>query len=362
MHPDRPAIVGDPEQWAELACGPESPKSADDYLLTDRPVTGLRIISFRNATLVTLHWYHVASDAMGIKAVVNSWVLMLQGRESEIPELHGFDTDPLKELGKHATERFVIKDLQMSGLSTVSYMLRNGYSIMKGARENRTVFIPRRFWEKLHRDALQELREAGAAQPFLSENDVLVAWWSRLKVGHLPADKPITIMISMSARRALEGDLLPPDRQYVSNCLSYANVLGTKRSLDTSLGRLAGDVRRAVNEQGTRQQIEAYHAAMLANAWPLGPMPVLFGRGDMHQIGYSNWTKANLYMADFSAAAATKREAPLYASFISQSQTGISYPEGSLITGRDSNGDYWLEGYRYAGLWENIENALKTTA
>ncbi|KAH8889208.1 hypothetical protein GQ53DRAFT_842924 [Thozetella sp. PMI_491] len=354
-----PAIVGDPEQWAELACGPGSPKSLDDYLQTDRPVLGLRIVSFNDATIVTLHWFHVAADALGLKAILDNWVLMLKGRDKEIPSLHGFHEDPLRELGKYPTEAYKLESSQLSALSTGSYVLRNGYSILMGQRENRSVCIPRAFLDTIRLDALRELREAGVKHPFLTDNDVLTAWWSRLAVCHLPQDKPITIMMAMSARRTLESDLLPPDKLYVSNCLSFMNLLKRKGDLDGFLGCLAGDIRRAIDEQRTRPQIEAYQALVRENAWPLGPLPVFFGKANMHHIGYSNWTKSDVYRTDFSAAAVAPRDTPIYPSFISQIQAGLSYPEGFIITGKDSKGNYWLEGYRLAGLWGRIEKELE---
>ncbi|KAF3764794.1 hypothetical protein M406DRAFT_260763 [Cryphonectria parasitica EP155] len=358
MPTDRPATVGNPEEWAELACGADSPKSLEDYTLTDRPVLGLRIVSFTDSTLVTIHWLHVASDAMGLRAIVDSWVLILQGREDEVPSLHGFDEDPLRELGMHPEETYEVASSALGSLATGSYVLRNGYRLLVGKKENRTVCIPPRFWQKMREDCLQELRDAGDPSAFLTENDVLTAWWSRLAVCHLPADKPVTIMQAMSARKALAGDLLPPDRLYVGNCLSFKNLLRTKKDMDASLGRLAGDIRKAVNTQGTRAQVEAYQAMVRANAWPLGPLPVFFGASNMHHVGYSNWFKSGVYMADFSSAAVKTLDGPLTPCFVSQIQTGLPYPEGFIITGKDAKGNYWLEGYRPAGLWEKVEKEL----
>lgn len=356
---DRPAVVGNPEEWAELCCGADGPKSLQDYVGSDRPVTGLHIVSFKDATVVTLHWLHAAADAMALKAILDSWVLILGGREAEVPLLHGFDEDPLRELGCHPTEPYTLAGSELSTLGTASYVLRNGYGIFLGQKENKTVCIPAAFLAKLREKSLQELRDAGHSDPFLTDNDIITAWWSRLAFSHLPPDKPVTIMQAMSARRALERDLLPPDKLYVSNCLSFTSVLKTKEQVDQSLGLLAGDIRRGINKHGTREQIEAYQSMVRANAWPLGPMPVLFGKPNMHNIGFSNWTKVKTYMTDFSPAAAIKQEAPLFPSFVSQIQTGIPYPDGFLITGQDSLGNYWLEGYRPGGLWAHIEKLLK---
>ncbi|KAJ0108384.1 hypothetical protein J7T55_005361 [Diaporthe amygdali] len=356
---DRPAIVGNPEDWAELCCGADGPKSLQDYVGSDRPVTGLHIISLKDATIVTLHWLHAAADAMALKAILDNWVLILQGREAEVPLLHGFDEDPLRELGCHPTEPYELAGSELSTLGTASYVLRNGYNILMSQKQNRTVCIPASFMNKLRQNAIRELREAGHKDPFLTDNDLITSWWSRLAFSHLPPDKPVTIMQAMSARRALEKDLLPPDRLYVSNCLSFTSVLKTKKEVDQSLGLLAGDIRRGINKHGTREQIEAFQSMVRANAWPLGPMPIFFGKPNMHHIGFSNWTKVKTYLTDFSAASVTKRDTPLYPCFVSQIQTGIPYPDGFLITGQDSHGNYWLEGYRPAGLWTHIEGMIK---
>jgi hypothetical protein len=356
---DRPSLVGNPEDWTELCCGADSPKSSSDYVCSDRPVTGLRVVSFNNATIINVHWLHIAADAMAFKAILDNWVLVLQGREAEISLLHGFDKDPLRELGLNPTEPFDLAGSELSKWGTASYALRNGYSIAVAKKEARTVCIPVSFLEKLRENALQELRDEGRKDPFLTDNDVITAWFSRLAFSHLPAEKPVTIMQAMSIRRALERDLLPPGRSYVSNCLSYTSVLKTKKEVDQSLGLLAEDIRRGINKHGTREQIEAFWSMGRKNAWPLGPMPIFFGKSNMHHIGFSNWKKVNANLTDLSAVCVTKRDTALYPTFVSQVQGGIAYPDGFIITGQDAQGNYWLEGYRPGGLWAHVEKLLK---
>lgn len=326
---------------------------------SERPITGLRVVSFKDATIVNFHWLHIAADAMALKAIPDNWMLVLRGRESEIPSQYGFDTDPLAELGMHPVEKFDLAGRELSKLGTASYALRNGYSIVIGKKENRTLCIPALFMEKLWKRAREELAARGRKDQFLTDNDIITAWFSRLAFSHLPPDKPVTIMQAMSMRRALERDLLPPGRPFVSNCHSFTSVLRTKKEVDRSLGGLAGDIRQGVNKHGTREQIEAYNSIVRANEWPLGPMPVLFGQANMHHIGYSNWKKTEVNLVDLSTACVTKRDTPLYPSFVSQVQGGIAYPDGFIITGKDVYGNYWLEGYRPSGLWAHIEKSLE---
>ncbi|PVH92026.1 hypothetical protein DM02DRAFT_701819 [Periconia macrospinosa] len=354
-----PEIVGNAEDWSELCCGADSPRTISDYVGLERPVTGLRVVSFKDTTIINIHWLHIVADAMALKAILDNWVLVLEGRETDIPPVQGFDEDPLRELGLHPSEAFDLAGRELSKWGTASYALRNGHSIALGSKETRTLCIPASFMAKLRETAMQDLREEGKQDLFLTDNDLIVAWFSRLAFSHLPPEKPVTIMQAMSMRRALENDLLPVGKPYISNCLTFTSVLKTKKETESSLGLLAKELRQGINKHGTREQIEAYWSMGRRNAWPLGPIPILFGKANMHHIGYSNWTKAKVNMTDFSAACETKKEAPLYPSFVSQIQSGIAYPDGFVVTGQDSQGNYWLEGYRPAGLWAHVEKQLK---
>ncbi|CAI6249692.1 unnamed protein product [Periconia digitata] len=356
---DRPALMGNPEDWTELCCGADAPKTISDYVGSDRPLTGLRVVSLKDATIVNLHWLHAAADGMALKAILDNWQLCLQGREAEVPLLHGFEEDPLRELGLHPKEKFDLEGSELSKWGTASYALRNGYNIAIGAKETRTVCIPGSFLKKLRETALEDLRKAGETDTFVTDNDLITAWFSRLAFSHLPSSKPCTIMQAMSIRRALEKDLLPAGRPYVSNCLSYTSVLKTKKEVDQSLGLLAKDIRRGINKHGSREQIEAYWSMGRKNEWPLGPMPIFFGQSNMHHIGYSNWEKVRANFTDLSAACTTGKEGPLYPSFVTQIQGGIAYPDGFIVTGVDPAGNTWLEGYRPGGLWAHVEKLLK---
>lgn len=354
----RPAIVCDPDDCLDLACGPDCPTTIDDYLYSDRSILGLHIVSLKDATLVTLHWLHIACDAMGMKWLVGCWVLAMQGKE--IPPQQGFDTNPLTELGKHPTEKHKLADQVMSTGSLLSYGLRNGYNLLAGKKENRMVCIPAAFLEKQRVKALQQMSDAGVENPSVTENDVLMAWWSEVAVSHLPpnSERPVTVQIAMSLRRTLEKDLLEPDVPFVSNCFGFTNVLlSAKDFKEKPLGDIAGQIRTAINEQRTREQVEAYQAMVRA---AMAPLPVFIGNGSTHQISFSNWTQADLFAADFSAAAVKPRDTPLYASYIAHCQVPFQFPEGFIIVGKDFKGNTWLCGYRVQGQWEHVEKELQS--
>ncbi|KAH7182420.1 uncharacterized protein B0J16DRAFT_400636 [Fusarium flagelliforme] len=352
-----PSIVGDPEETVSLACGLDCPTSIDDYLYTDRPSLGLHVVSFKDATLVTLHWLHLACDALGMKGLVDGWVCAMKGLP--IPEQQGYDYDPLRELGRHPKEEHRLAHERMGTVSLMKYAAWNGYSLALGKKETRMVCIPGWFLKRLHTTALKELVAAGVKDPYLTENDVLVAWWTRIALSHLPqdSDRPVTIQIGMSLRRSLSKDLLDPDKPFVSNCFGFTNLLlpeSTIKQNPTSTTAL--QLRTALNEQRTREQVEAYQAMVLDS---IAPLPVFFGNGNTYQISYTNWTKAGLFQADFSAAAVKERSEPLYASYIGHCQVPFKFPEGFVVVGKDVRENTWLCAYRVAGLWEKVEKELE---
>ncbi|KAM5343374.1 hypothetical protein ACJ41O_011911 [Fusarium nematophilum] len=354
----RPAVVGDPDETIALACGPGCPTSIDDYLYSDRPLLGLHVVSLKDATLVTLHWLHIACDALGMKALIGCWVLTMQGKE--VPPQQGFDYDPLAELGMNPKENHALADQRMKAGALLTYALKNGYSLTMGKKECRMVCIPGYYLNKLRANAIQDLKAAGVEQPFLTDNDVLVAWWTRMALSHLPQDSncPVTVQLAMSMRKSLEKDLLLPEKPFVSNCFAFTNLLlPAKDFKQKPVSHVAAQMRAALNEQSTRAQIEAYQAMVRDS---IAPLPVFMGTGATYQVSYSNWTKADLYQADFSAAAVTPRDTPLLPSYIAHCQVPFQFPEGFIVVGKDSKDNTWLCGYRVQGLWDVVEKELES--
>lgn len=193
-----PALVCDPSGLADVFRGPDSPKNMDDYLYTDRPQLNVHVVSFQDKTVVSIYWPHSIFDAMGMKVMLDAWTLMLQGKEDDIRSPHGFDRDVLSEFGKHATEPHKLEDRLMTTPNLVMYGLRNILDLTLRGKENRMAWIPGTFLEKLRATALAELKAEGQEKPWLSEGDVLSAWWLRLSISHFPRDSERNVSSSTS--------------------------------------------------------------------------------------------------------------------------------------------------------------------
>jgi hypothetical protein len=368
----RPAVVGDPDELADLAWeSGYKPGGISDYLTSDRPVLGLRVNSFTDKTVAVLSWQHVAFDALGMQYVVENWSRMLWGKGSEIPTPCGLESDPFDALAhgtRPATEEHVLKDRRVGLGGMLKWGLGYGVDMLVRAKENRMVCVPESYWRSQLEKALAELRaeaeEKGedVSKVFLTENDILTAWTLRCVVSPQEMDPKRTVAasIAMSLRKAFIGDLIPAESEhpYVGNAFGWANVLVTAGDITTKpLSWLARQVRRAINDQGTRAQHEAYYNMVRTSGTGL-PI-VIFGDGGMAQVGFSNWSKAGLFNLDFSPARKVPVEGkPCRPSYVQENHGPIKPVDGFFVFGKDDKGNYWTSAYKVKGQWAKFQEQL----
>jgi len=164
----------------------------------------------------------------------------------------------------------------------------------------------------------------------------------------------------MSLRKAFEGDLIPAsERQpYVGNAFGWANVLVRAGDITSKpLSWLARKVRRAINEQGTRAQHEAYYAMVRESG--MGLPIVIIGDGGMAQIGFSNWDKAGLFKLDFAPARkAPKDGVPCKPTYVQENHGPVKPADGFFVLGKDEKGNYWTSACKVKGQWAKFQEQL----
>lgn len=224
------------------------------------------------------------------------------------------------------------------------------------------VCLPSAFWEKLVAEVREELKRdvEKDQEVFVTEGDVITAWWTRVCCCHMDKNSTTTVAAqnAMSLRKVLKNDLLPEKRPFISMALGFPTVLLPASDILTKpLSWLALQFRRAINEQGSRSQVESY-AALQREYSATMRMPILFGDSGMYNLFFSNWQRAGLFNFDFSGAAVIPGDGPLRPSYI-QCVQDPAFPEGWPISGKDNDGNYWLSGFRERGLWAKIEKELE---
>lgn len=352
---------------------PGGPKGLHDYIYSDEPQLGLHIVSFVDATLVTIRWPHTMTDAMGLHALLDSWSLVLQGRDDEVPVVHGVDFDPLAPLGSNGTVPYMLADKCVAGWKMLCFGLRYAWELLRYSEETRVICLPAAYVGAMHRAAVQQLSaNTGDDRAFLSEGDVICAWWARHGISNLARDSSQTVLLAnaFNLRPILGADLLPSDKVYLANAVSGVSAfLPAKDIFSKPLWHVASIVRRSIVELGTRQQLEALEAIQKAAVIKTG-RPQLFGDSGMHMIQYSNWTKAKFFETNFLAAAI---EVPKGEQSVNQhSMTGMpssiqcgGYVNGFnmrnflTIVGKSSEGNYWMFGTLRQGIWDTIARELE---
>lgn len=339
-----------------------------DYIYRDEPQLSLHIVSFDDATLVSLTWLHTLWDGIGRHELLTAWTAILEGRDDDVKVFHGFDTDPLEELGKNPTEPFVLAEQRLSVWGLVRLVLWYIWDILRHPfEESRIACIPAVYIEKLKKKVNQELSEqsTGPDKLFASEGDIVTAVIGRLWSQHLPTNtnKPIVLGNVINIRRALAQDILPEKTAFISNATSLIITTITAEDLWTKpLSYTAAAVRRSIQEQGTRAQIEARKALEEKH------FAALFGDKNMHQILLSNWGKAKFFEIDFSSAVVEPHLASvaephklgspsliLNANYV----RGFSLRFAGPIMGKDLDGNIWWGGNLRKGLWDRIAQTLE---
>jgi hypothetical protein len=313
-----------------------------------------------------------------MSAVLNAWVLVLNGRESEVPPVCNFDTDPLASLGTAPTEPFTLAKRQLTGFNMFCFSLRYIFDLVCHRDSQRTIYLPAHHIQAMKEAALDELsadspaekQQATISCPFLSDGDILCAFLTRLAVTNdaPTSTRQIGILNAFNLRPALSSSSLPPAAGVcLSNAVFVVSAFATVCDiLSKPLGYTASLVRNSIIEQGTRAQVEALAALTRAAVEQTGRPPV-FGDGGTRLVIFSNWTKAGFFRLDFGAAVvggedqagqdSNVQAKPSFVNLTGESN-GLS-PRGSWpILGMEEGGGYWVQGNLRSDLWKEVEKEL----
>ncbi|EQK99555.1 Chloramphenicol acetyltransferase-like domain protein [Ophiocordyceps sinensis CO18] len=338
-----PAVVADADDFQSLWLHPDMPTKLSHYLRGDEPQLGLLVTSFHDATVVSLSWPHWLCDAMGQGEILHAWSLMLQGRSGEVRTPYGVEHDALAGVGTDASEPYRLRRFMLSWLGLALFWLRYLFPVLVRRQHHRVV-------------------KAFLKRPFLSEGDVLCAWWTRLNVAPLPRNsgKLVHIGGALGWRAALE-DMLPPNRPYIANAMGIFSVLvPLKDTFTKPLSSLAWQIRRSIAESRTRGQVEAY--AALWRRMPAMAPPV-FGNSTTHALSHSDWSRAKLFEVDFSPAivklgADSSSNRPGRPCYVQACNRGVLLANLTVVFGKDCVGNYWLTCVGDAAHWAIVEEAI----
>ena len=327
-------------------------------------------------------------DGMGAGEFFHAWTLVLNGKEDEVPPLHGFDKDPFEQCGfPPANGQHVLEKQRLKKVGWFRYAMHYIYDYVRWReQEELTISLPDAFVQSLKQAAIDELaangkNDQGVEKPYLSDNDIICAWLARTATRHiLPPDtsKQLVVQNSHSLRKDFAEDLLPRGTAYTSNAISLIfAIMPAAKAMREPLGYTASQVRRSVREQATRQQDEALLSAV---RWSKGTMPTawpMFGTWNCVTFFISSWSRAGFHDADFSGAVVHGKkngeEGPQSSSAPWTAGSRIGRPAHmfsvantagwtryiAVIWGKDPQGNWWLQTTLRAETWRKIRAEME---
>ncbi|KAJ5388992.1 Transferase [Penicillium cataractarum] len=372
---DKPMVYGSPDEFTPLVCGVDSPTSLDDWIHSDRPQFSIHTVSFNDSTIITVTWIHTLADVMGLKIFLDAWTAMLRGDPTAVPKLEDFRSDPLSLLGQrtpankyHYYDRvFARKDffwfIGMNILERLWYR----------QEERRTICLPAASLKHLRSRAMDQISAISPTDkesaPFVSESDVLLAWW--VSTVHsalaLRPDQVILVNNALNLRTSTHDAFETSEDMYMGNALCMSPTFLSGRQIsEESLGQIALRIRESLVQQRTTEQVEAMTALQMETMETTGYL-ALVGDPRMLLLSCSNWNKARLYDMDFSSAVVRKSPSadidrlrapgkPTYVNGVQHSAN--SFRNVLSVKGKDSAGNWWLTGVLRTNAWKRVQAQL----
>lgn len=394
------------DNFEEFAAPQVAPRSLEDFLTRDVAQLGLHVISFTDVTIVSLTWPHTMSDALGLTALVTNWARVLAGKEDEVVPLLGIEDDPLATVGKgelHMTEEpWALRGQILSSLGWIRFVLTMLWDAIRiGQCQQHMIYLPARSMHKLRETATNDLAAAdtanqghtetdwhpqniprGGGRPYLTENDVLTAWMTRMAAHSLGprSTRSIAFLNFFEVRSRLPCVFQPADRAaYVGNFIfaSWAHV-SAREALEAPLGAVALRYRALLAAQTTEGQVRGLLRTFrerMAAGKRIGTM-----RGDSMMVTCTNWTKARLFdLVDFGPAvvgrgapfggegAEHRPGRPVYYHAVNLRPLAvvkkggpprIGTQKGVNILGKDAGGNYWIMAILPPSSWPRIQEEL----
>jgi hypothetical protein len=372
----RPSLFPYAEHFHDLVTRPGHASIFSDWIDSDLPALSVHVVSFDDATLLTISWSHVFLDALGRQSLLQAWTSVLDGREEDVPAFMPFHVDPAHEIARGGDpKKHIMSHYALTGIWFAMFVVGYLYELfVHSAEAGRMICIPGPWVENLREQAIADVLASGHSKNdlFLSHGDVLLAWWAKTSTTaqRLGSSQPVNIM-NVTNVRGLFPDLLPDKgaaEVYTTNAALTANTFVTCGELKSmSVGALALRVRQDLQTQRTSEQVRHFVAWQLESMKKIGRSPLL-GSWNQTLLAWSNWHRARLYDVDFSAAV-VRPGLPLESrsnklgqpSFILPSghANGMSLRNAGPLIGRDANGDWWMQTVLRAGAWARVEEQFK---
>ena len=362
-----------PKDFNELAGRQDAPTTMEHLLAADTPQISVHVTSFMNATIVGFSWPHTLMDAMGLRALLHAWSMVLAGRESEVPPVLGAKEDVLSTVADATAdtrEESCMKSSQLKGLSMLAFGARFAWDMMTSPLpETRALCLPKEVMANLRLQAQQDLASAGdggGKDVFLSDSDVFSAWLIRTVSTASPHPRPVTLSQGINARFRIPS-LINAQGVFLQNMLAVGFTLYSPDVAAGPMGPIALTTRQQLAEQATEAQVIANLEAQRAAG---DPMAALCSDTRAVPVVTTNWAKGKFFhTTDFGPAVLRAGDTshtrsnppgtPFFHHSFTRSPPAVMVRHVIFTMGKDHGDNYWVSLVMPLLVWANIEKSLK---
>lgn len=279
----------------------------------------------------------------------------------------GIQLDPMSDLGTRANEAYQEAHNVMTVATLTGHFLRAGLSSLRGAKLRR-ICIPKSFIQKLRNNIMKEAKQLDSTETtaFLSDNDIICAWWTKMVTKHkdLKRGSNIAIHNIHSFRKTFRKDDFE-NKNYVGNTLTWIPTLVSQQTvMNHSVGCLASAVRKSVSAMKAKAQVEAF--VKLQRQRPAFMWPV-FGDRDSTVLVFTNWTSCVTLELNFAALNKQNYSTNVDIHSGKDMRTecflgGLSYelfPLPGVYWITEDGHNYILAGYERPSFWDRVQRQLE---
>ncbi|KAK2803665.1 hypothetical protein FQN50_006881 [Emmonsiellopsis sp. PD_5] len=359
--------------------GPGGSVTTKKMIKRQTPLISLHVASFTDATIVVFTWPHVLMDAMGTRALLHNWSLVLNGKEEEVSAVASAREDFLEkpELeGESLNQDLVIGRKQATTARLLIFQARMAFqSIFRPGFEERAMVLEEKHFHELKSRAQIELasavgRESEANELFITDGDVLAAWAARMVALSHPKERLITFLSVINARFRLPVLRRNPREEYIHNLVVTVYFNLSPHAASGSLGQIALIHRRNVSEQSTEQQTLGFLRMQSEHSRKHKDYNHKLGDLQDTLVTFNNVTKVDILQAvDFNPAVLKQgggdesRTNPMGTAlyFIPIWTQGVNWlfrVHLFYVLGKDHAGNYQITAYLPPQTWARIEEEL----
>ncbi|KID76303.1 O-acetyltransferase PaAT-2 [Metarhizium brunneum] len=361
-----------PSDYRGLFLPPGVPSTVQDIVDGGLSQLVLRVLSFRDATMVTLSWPPNSMDTAGFKALLQNWSLCMAGRMDEVATVFGAREDVLEKLVMSAEEKKNLDELRVD--RKLKALSQNPISKWWRRRshkplQSRMVFIPQAIYD----DFMKEIREDIASiledddqRPVTTAADIILAWISKLQAA---ADlKPRGVLsTSLVNLRCRMSTLRDPSGEYIQNltlpCYSY---ISPEEATDT-IGAIALQHKHNTQDQTSEHQLLALAKHVIdKKKRGKNPLPI-YNVSRIPLLEFHNFSPLQLFSAaDFSPAVvcADAFDGPRWnppgrmtAAYYLMESTNFDESVCAVL-GKDLGGNFWMTCQLEPEVWVKVEEEL----